>query len=63
MAERRPAYVTEGPERVARAGEGAGIPELDRLLDARVKSKAMLAPLALFVLVALVVVIYLGLVN
>ena len=32
-------------------------------LDSRVKSKAMLAPLALFVLVALVVVIYLGLVN
>ena len=48
---------------VARAGQGAGIPELDRLVDARVKSKAMLAPLALFVLVALVVVIYLGLAN
>ena len=32
-------------------------------MDARVKSKATLAPLALFVLVALVVVIYLGLAN
>ena len=51
------------PAQVARAGQGAGIPELDRLVDSRVKSKAMLAPLALFVLVALVVVIYLGLVN
>ena len=61
--ERRPAYVTQDPAQVARAGEGAGVPELDRLLDSRVKSKAMLAPLALFVLVALVVVIYLGLVN
>jgi pSer/pThr/pTyr-binding forkhead associated (FHA) protein len=60
----RPAYVAdEDPARVARAGQGAGIPELDRLVDARVKSKAMLAPLALFVLVALIVVIYLGLVN
>ena len=61
--ERRPAYVQQDVAQVARAGEGAGIPELDQLLDARVKSKAMVAPLALFVLVALVVVIYLGLVN
>jgi pSer/pThr/pTyr-binding forkhead associated (FHA) protein len=61
--ERRPAYVQEDPAQVARAGQGAGIPELDRLVDARVKSKAMLAPLALFVLVVLVVVIYLGLAN
>jgi pSer/pThr/pTyr-binding forkhead associated (FHA) protein len=63
MPERRPAYVQQDPAQVARAGQGAGIPELDRLVDARVKSKATLAPLALFVLVALVVVIYLGLVN
>jgi pSer/pThr/pTyr-binding forkhead associated (FHA) protein len=62
--ERRPAYVAdEDPAQAARAGEGAGIPELDRLVDSRVKSKATLAPLALFVLVALIVVIYLGLVN
>jgi pSer/pThr/pTyr-binding forkhead associated (FHA) protein len=58
--ERRPAYVDDGAG-PARAGAGAGIPELDRLVDSRVKSKAALAPLAIFVLVALVVVIYLGL--
>ena len=61
--ERRPAYTDTGDGKVERAGQGAGIPELDRLVDARVKSKAALAPLALFVLVALVVVIYLGLVR
>jgi pSer/pThr/pTyr-binding forkhead associated (FHA) protein len=62
IPERRPAYVDSdgGP---ARAGQGAGIPELDRLVDSRVKSKATLAPLAIFVLVALIVVIYLGLVR
>ena len=51
---------TQDPAQVARAGQGAGVPELDRLVDARVKSKATLAPLAIFVLVALIVVIYLG---
>ena len=61
--ERRPAYTDTSDGKVERAGQGAGIPELDRLVDARVKSKAALAPLALFVLVALVVVIYLGLVR
>jgi pSer/pThr/pTyr-binding forkhead associated (FHA) protein len=62
--ERRPAYVdTDGGGQPARAGQGAGIPELDRLVDSRVKSKATLAPLAIFVLVALIVVIYLGLVR
>jgi hypothetical protein len=61
--ERRPAYLDAGPGKVERAGQGAGIPELDRLVDARVKSKATLAPLAIFVLAALVVVIYLGLVR
>jgi pSer/pThr/pTyr-binding forkhead associated (FHA) protein len=59
--ERRPAYVDRDEGQTARAGQGAGIPELDRLVDSRVKSKAALAPLAVFVLVALVVVIYLGL--
>ena len=34
--------------------------ELDPLLDARTKGKARTAPLALFVLVALVVIIYLA---
>jgi pSer/pThr/pTyr-binding forkhead associated (FHA) protein len=61
--ERAPAYVDSDAPQAARAGQGAGIPELDRLVDSRVKSKAALAPLAIFVLVALVVVIYLGLVR
>ncbi len=62
--ERRPAYVDSGGGgEPARAGAGAGVPELDRLIDSRVKSKAKLAPLAIFVLAALVVVIYLGLVR
>jgi pSer/pThr/pTyr-binding forkhead associated (FHA) protein len=59
--ERRPAYVDSDGTHPARGGASAGVPELDRLLDSRVKSKAALAPLAIFVLVALVVVIYLGL--
>jgi pSer/pThr/pTyr-binding forkhead associated (FHA) protein len=61
--ERRPAYVDSAGGTPARAGAGAGIPELDRLVDSRVKTKAALAPLAIFVLAALVVVIYLGLVR
>ncbi len=39
---------------------GSGVPELERLRDSRVKTKASLAPLAIFVLAALAVVIYLG---
>jgi pSer/pThr/pTyr-binding forkhead associated (FHA) protein len=38
----------------------SGVPELERLRDSRVKTKASVAPLAIFVLVALAVVIYLG---
>ncbi len=38
----------------------SGVPELERLRDSRVKAKASLAPLAIFVLAALAVVIYLG---
>jgi len=38
----------------------SGVPELERLRDSRVKTKASLAPLAIFVLAALAVVIYLG---
>jgi len=62
-APRRPTYVDDEARPAARAGQGAGIPALDRLVDSRVKAKATLAPLALFVLAALVVVIYLGLVR
>lgn len=60
VAESRPTF-TE-PVRGARAPAppDSGIPELEALRDARVKSKATLAPLAIFVLAALVVVIYLG---
>jgi len=58
----RPTYV-DGADGQAPAGRGAGIPELDRLVDSRVKGKASLAPLAILVLVALVVVIYFGLAN
>ena len=38
----------------------SAVPELERLRDARVKTQASLAPLAIFVLAALAVVIYLG---
>lgn len=38
----------------------SGVPELERLRDSRVKAKASVAPLSIFVLVALAVVIYLG---
>jgi predicted component of type VI protein secretion system len=42
------------------APRDSGVPELERLRDSRVKGKASIAPLAILVLVALVVVIYLG---
>jgi pSer/pThr/pTyr-binding forkhead associated (FHA) protein len=63
VAERRPDFVAPARARAgAAAAQGAaGIPELDRLLDTRVRGKARLAPLAVFVLVVLVVVVYLGL--
>ena len=44
----------------SRPPPGSGVPELERLRDSRVKTKASLAPLAIFVLAALAVVIYLG---
>ena len=43
--------------------EDTGVPELDRLVDARAKRSAQTAPLAVFVLVALAVVLYFGLAN
>jgi pSer/pThr/pTyr-binding forkhead associated (FHA) protein len=62
-----PASVTPHPAaaRAAAAGGVAGTDgrprhELDPLLDSRTKGKARTAPLALFVLVALVVIIYLA---
>lgn len=61
IAPRPPTYVN--PE-VARADElvrdteAAGIPQLERYLDVRVRRRAQLAPLALLMLVAIVLIIY-----
>jgi pSer/pThr/pTyr-binding forkhead associated (FHA) protein len=57
-AESRPAFTD--PIRPAEAPTESSAPELERLRDARVKTQATLAPLAIFVLAALAVVIYLG---
>ena len=60
--ESRPTFtdaVTGGNGTTAAPGD-SGVPELERLRDSRVKTKASVAPLAIFVLVALAVVIYLG---
>jgi predicted component of type VI protein secretion system len=62
-APRPPTYVN--PE-VARAdgappAERQGIPELEKYLDVRVRRRAQLAPLALFVLVALALILYFAL--
>jgi pSer/pThr/pTyr-binding forkhead associated (FHA) protein len=65
-AERQPTYVPRGGggggpvvtgQPVGRAPEVA-VPELDRLVDTRTKGKAKVAPLAIFVLVALAILIY-----
>jgi pSer/pThr/pTyr-binding forkhead associated (FHA) protein len=57
--ESRPRF-TEPVRGGAGAPTDSGVPELERLRDSRVKTKASLAPLAIFVLAALAVVIYLG---
>ena len=59
-AESRPAFTepVKGGRNLPPAD--SGVPELERLRDSRVKTKASLAPLAIFVLAALAVVIYLG---
>jgi predicted component of type VI protein secretion system len=49
-----------GPDPVAAGPGGRPRHELDPLLDSRTKGKARTAPLALFVLVALVLIIYLA---
>jgi pSer/pThr/pTyr-binding forkhead associated (FHA) protein len=56
--ESRPTF-TE-PVRGGGPPKDSGVPELERLRDSRVKTKASLAPLAIFVIAALAVVIYLG---
>jgi hypothetical protein len=62
-APRPPAYVN--PEVIrAEAGQAPpseGIPQLDKYLDVRVRRRAQLAPLALFVLVALALILYFAL--
>ena len=55
---RRPTYVDPGGPS---GSEDSGIPDLERLRDRRTKSKAAVAPLAIMVLAALGVVLYLGL--
>jgi pSer/pThr/pTyr-binding forkhead associated (FHA) protein len=57
VPERRPTFADPAEPAAAPAPV---VPELDRLLDARTKAQAQLAPFALVVLVVLVVAIYLG---
>jgi hypothetical protein len=61
--ERRPTYVAglavdDDPDAVKQPDPT--VPELERLRDSRAKLQARLAPLAVFVLVALVVAVYFG---
>lgn len=56
VPERRPTFV----DPPAGAAPASVAPDLQRLVDARTKAKAQLAPLAVFVLAALVVLIYFG---
>ena len=61
IPESRPTFTDAVTGGQAPAGHAdSGVPELERLRDARVKTKASLAPLSVFVLAALAVVIYLG---
>ena len=62
IPESRPTYTdaVTGERSPASGPPDSGVPELERLRDSRVKTKASLAPLAIFVLAALAVVIYLG---
>ena len=61
MSERAPTYVNPEVARVETeviAPTAAGHPTVDKYLDVRVRRRANLAPLALFVLVAIVLIIY-----
>jgi pSer/pThr/pTyr-binding forkhead associated (FHA) protein len=61
VPESRPTFTDAVTGERAPAGPpDSGVPELERLRDSRVKTKASVAPLAIFVLAALAVVIYLG---
>ena len=61
MAPRAPAYVNPEVTKVEQAASTsgqAGHPTVDKYLDVRVRRRANLAPLALFVLIAIVLIIY-----
>ena len=59
-APREPSYVNPEVVRAEAESASAGVatPQLDKYLDVRVRRRAQLAPLALFVLVALALMIY-----
>jgi pSer/pThr/pTyr-binding forkhead associated (FHA) protein len=63
MAPRSPTYVNPEVLRVesGRDSSAKGAPELEKYLDVRVRRRAQLAPLALFVLVALALIVYFAL--
>jgi pSer/pThr/pTyr-binding forkhead associated (FHA) protein len=61
MAPRTPTYVNPEvvkTEQAAPAAAQAGHPTVDKYLDVRVRRRANLAPIALFVLIAIVLIIY-----
>ncbi len=58
IAERRPTFLDPAEDKAPPAPPV--VPELDRLVDARTKTQAKLAPFAMLVLVLLVVAVYLG---
>ena len=61
MAPRTPTYVNPEVARVdavAADTEAAGIPQLERYLDVRVRRRAQLAPLAVTMLVAIALILY-----
>ncbi len=60
QARQTPAYVNPEVLRAetAQASSPSGTPQLEKYLDVRVRRRAQLAPLALFVLVALALIIY-----
>jgi pSer/pThr/pTyr-binding forkhead associated (FHA) protein len=64
MAPRTPTYVNPEvalADEVRQDTEAAGIPELERYLDVRVRRRAQLAPLALTMLVAIALILYFSL--
>lgn len=58
VAERRPTFLDPPEDKALRSP--VVVPELDRLVDARTKTQAKLAPFAMLVLVLLIVAVYFG---